>query len=267
MMLDNLYTVSDQALRYYRVRAFDSYPQFQHAIFTRKGGISPSPFFSLNLSTAVGDRPDIVQHNIETVCQALGIAAARTVSCHLVHGARVITVTAANRQIEMGQADGLITAEANTWLFMRFGDCTPLIFFDPVQKAVGLSHAGWRGTMQNAAGATVKAMGEQLGCKPKNMLAVIGPAIGPCCYEVGQDVIEAGQANLNNAANLFYKNGKPNHAHFDMWAANQQQLTEAGVTQVIQSGLCTACRTAEFFSHRAEQGQTGRFGVIVGMRA
>ena len=166
----------------------------------------------------------------------------------------------------MGQADGLVTNEPNIWLFMRFGDCTPLIFFDPTKNALGLTHAGWRGTMQNAAGETIAAMVKTLGCKAKNIVAVIGPAIGPCCYEVGPDVIATAQTALANANNLLYKNGNPNHAHFDMWAANQQQLAEVGVTQVIQSGICTACQTDEFFSHRAEKGQTGRFGVIVGLR-
>jgi YfiH family protein len=167
----------------------------------------------------------------------------------------------------MGQADGLITCDSNIYLFMRFGDCTPLIFFDPVQNAVGLTHAGWRGTMKNAAGATVKAMVNQLGCRPRNILAVIGPAIGPCCYEVGQDVITAAAESLASSDSLFVRrNGSADHAHFDMWEANRQQLLSAGVEQVVQTGLCTACRTNEFFSHRAEKGKTGRFGVIIGIR-
>jgi YfiH family protein len=167
----------------------------------------------------------------------------------------------------MGYADGLVTGEPNTPLFMRFGDCTPLIFFDPQRHAVGLTHAGWRGTMKNAAGATVQAMVENLGCIPQNIMAVIGPSIGPCCYEVGRDVVTAAEKAFNPSSGLFIRrNGRTGRAHFDMWAANQRQLTAAGVKQIIQSNLCTACRTDEFFSHRAEKGNTGRFGVIIGLK-
>jgi len=190
----------------------------------------------------------------------------QTVSSHLVHGAHVIAVNKANRQPVMGQADGLVTDTPNVYLFMRFGDCTPLIFFDPVQHAVGLTHAGWRGTMQNAAGATVAAMVGRLGCRPKNITAVIGPAIGPCCYEVGPDVIGAAATAFSQPDGLFIRrNGRADHAHFNLWEANRRQLAQAGVGQIVQTNLCTACRTDEFFSHRAEKGRTGRFGVIIGL--
>jgi YfiH family protein len=121
--------------------------------------------------------------------------------------------------------------------------------------------------MQNIAGATVRAMVEQLDCRAKDIIAVIGPAIGPCCYEVGREVMDAAATEFSESASLFIRrNGKPDHAHFDLWEANRRQLAAAGVTQIIQSGLCTACRTDHFFSHRAERGRTGRFGVIIGLR-
>jgi YfiH family protein len=148
---------------------------------------------------------------------------------------------------------------------MRFADCTPLLFFDPVLNAVGLTHAGWRGTIKNAAGATISAMTTQLGSQAHNIIAVIGPSIGPCCYEVGSDVIDAAEASLANPKGLFRQNGKPGHAHFNMWKANRQQLVEAGVTKIVSSKFCTACHTDQFFSHRAERGKTGRFGVIIGV--
>ncbi len=116
------------------------------------------------------------------------------------------------------------------------------------------------------AGAMVQAM-VQLGCRPRDIIAAIGPTIGPCCYEVGQEVIEAAGAALGNTAGLFVRrNGRLDHAHFDLWETNRRHLAAAGVEQIIQSKLCTACRTDDFFSHRAEQGRTGRFGVIIGLR-
>ena len=107
----------------------------------------------------------------------------------------------------------------------------------------------------------------QLGCQPQNIIAVIGPAIGPCCYEVGPEVMAAGAKNFADSATLFiHHNGRVDHAHFDMWAANRRQLAASGVGQTIQAKVCTACHTNEFFSHRAEKGRTGRFGVIIGLR-
>ncbi len=266
-MLDSIYPVSMRGLAFYRVYAFDAYAQLEHAIFTRNGGLSQAPFDSLNLSVAVGDRPQFVAENIQQACRALSTTPEHTVSCQLVHGADILTVDKANRQQVLGQADGLITREPDIYLFMRFGDCTPLIFFDPLQNAIGLTHAGWRGTIKNAAGATVEAMVERLGCQPKNIMSVIGPAIGPCCYEVGQDVMRAAGQAFDDPDSLFVggHNGS-NHAYFDMWEANRRQLAASGVEQIIQTGLCTACRTDEFFSHRAEKGRTGRFGVMIGLR-
>lgn len=252
-------------LSFYRVRAFAPYPDLVHAIFTRVGGFSQAPYRSLNLSVSVGDKPAVVRQNFERACRAVGIAPEQTVSCPLVHGARVLTVTHKNRQAVMAAADGLITRAAGIHLFMRFGDCTPLLFFDPVVKAVGLTHAGWRGTMQNAAGATVQALSDRFGCRPGRLIAVIGPAIGPCCYEVGPEVITAAEQTFTETTGLFTRrNGR--QAHFDLWEANRRQLAAAGVGQIIQTGLCTACRTDQFFSHRAERGRTGRFGAVIGLR-
>ncbi len=261
---NGLYRMQGDGIPFFRVAAFDVYPSLTYGIFGRQGGVSLPPFATLNLGHAVGDEPQAVQENFERACAALGISSGQTTACHLYHSANIATVTRKNQQRVMGWADGLITAEPDIFLVMRFGDCTPLIFFDPVRQAVGLTHAGWRGTMKNAAGATIAALTERLGCRPKNIIAVIGPAIGPCCYEVGQDVIEAAGKSFVDITGLFEENGKPDHAHFDMWAANRRQLIAAGVEHIIESGLCTACHTDLFFSHRAEKGQTGRFGVIIG---
>ena len=264
---NGVYPVSYQNLTIYRVHTFDLYPQVQHAIFTRSGGVSQRPFDTLNLSISVGDQKQAISKNVQIACGVVGISPTQTVSCHLVHGADIITVNKTNWQQVMGQADGLITGEPDTYLFMRFGDCAPLIFFDPTQNAVGLTHAGWRGTMKNAAGATVQAMIKNLGCVAQNIIAVIGPSIGPCCYEVGPEVMRAAEKAFDRPGSFFIRrNGRADRAHFDMWAANQRQLAEAGVEQIIQSKLCTACRTDEFFSHRAEKGNTGRFGVIIGLK-
>jgi YfiH family protein len=182
-----------------------------------------------------------------------------------------LLVTAADGGRLVGQGDAMITADAGVYLSMRFADCAPILLHDPVRRAVGLAHAGWRGTVKNVAGAVVGAMVDSLGCSPRNITAVIGPAIGPCCYQVGEDVIQAVEAifpqrtAFDKDSQLFSRrNGR--RAYFDMWEANRRQLKTAGVGRLVVSGLCTACHTDHFFSHRAERGKTGRFGVVIGYR-
>jgi YfiH family protein len=256
-----------QQLTFYRIQALASYPHLEHAMFTRRGGNSESPYRSLNLSTSVGHGARVVQKNVDDACRAINVAPRQTVSCHLIHGSDVIIIDRSNRREILGDADGLITRDRDVFLFMRFGDCIPLLFFDPEKNVVGLTHAGWRGTMKNAAGVTVEQMVNQYRCRPEDIIAAIGPSIGPCCYEVGPDVVSAADAVFTEPASLFEPpNGYTGRKHFDMWEANRRQLVTAGVRQIVQTGLCTACRTGEFFSHRAEKGRTGRFGVIIGLR-
>ncbi|MDM8521340.1 peptidoglycan editing factor PgeF [Anaerolineales bacterium HSG6] len=264
--LNDAYLTSHYNLPFYRIKTFDGYPYLKQVIFTRLGGISQTPFHSLNMSEAVGDTPATVEHNFELACQSLQITPSQTVSCHLIHKSDILTIDNTNQQRMMGYADGLVTNEPNVYLAMRFADCTPLIFFDPTQKIIGLSHAGWRGTMQNIATETVRAM-RQLGAKIKNIIAVIGPSIGPCCYEVGTEVLDAAGQTFQRPDALFdYRHGKNQRPYFDMWQANQQLLIETGVRTIIHTNLCTACNTDKFFSHRAENGRTGRFGVIIGLK-
>lgn len=237
-----------------------------NAVFTRAGGISPVPWAGLNMGLAVGDLPANVAHNFAGACRALAVSPERTASCHLIHGNRVLAATTENiAELRAQKADALITAEPGLTLTMRFADCTPLLFFDPVHRSVGLAHAGWRGTMQNVVGAVVTAMGTEFGSCPADIRLVIGPSLGPCCYQVQADVFEAAVASFEDPAVLFEE--REQGLYFDMWQANARQARRAGLTQVVVSRLCTACHTAEFFSHRAEKGRTGRFGAFLGLPA
>lgn len=253
----------------YRFEWLNEDTRLVHAVFTRAGGVSQPPFASLNLGHTVGDDPVAVQINHARVYRALGIARSRVVTCHLTHSADVLVVRATDGGRVAGRGDAIVTADAGVYLSMRFADCAPILLHDPVRRAVGLAHAGWRGTVKNVAGAVVRTMVDDLGCSPDNLIAVVGPAIGPCCYEVGQDVIQAVEAVLpaqpvsGDSRPLFVRrNG--GQAHFDLWEANRRQLKAAGAGRVVIAGLCTACRTDRFFSHRAERGKTGRFGVVIG---
>jgi YfiH family protein len=255
----------------YRFEQLNGDPALIHAIFTRLGGISTPPYESLNLGHSVGDDPIAVETNHARVYQALEIPRSQVVTCHLTHGDDTFVVEAADGGRVVGRGDAMVTADAGLFLGMRFADCVPILLHDPVRRAVGLAHAGWRGTVQNVAGSAVQTMINDLGCSPKSIRAMIGPSIGPCCYQVGEDVIRAGETIVTRKSasgsdmQLFSRrNGQ--HAHFDLWEANRRQLEAAGVDQVMIAGLCTACRTDHFFSHRAERGRTGRFGVVIGYR-
>ncbi len=264
---------SGNGLRYERVGALPVYrldrlnddPSLVHAIFTRLGGVSLPPYASLNLGHSVGDDPAAVEANHNRVYRALHIHRSQTVTCHLTHSADVLVVTAADGGRIAGRGDAMVTADPGVYLSMRFADCVPILLYDPVRGAVGLAHAGWRGTVKNVAGAAVRAMVDELGCSPETTTAVIGPAIGPCCYQVGDEVIQAVEASFCDSTCLLSRRHK-RRAHFDLWEANRQQLVAAGVSQVLVVGLYTACHTDRFFSHRAEQGHTGRFGVVIGYR-
>lgn len=254
-----------QAVDIGRLRAYQ-FPQLadtDHAVFTRLGGVSQAPWHALNMSYSVNDVTADVVANIALACAAMNVDMADTATCHLVHGNRVILAHPTADMSTLEQADGLISRTPGLMLTIRYADCPPLLFYDSVTPAVGLSHAGWRGTMQNVAQATVNAMVTEFGSRPENISMVIGPSIGPCCYEVGNDVKQEASRAFEHLELLFPRyNGA---MHFDVWAANEQQARDAGITDVIVSGLCTACRTDEFFSHRAEKGRTGRFGVFLGL--
>jgi YfiH family protein len=161
------------------------------------------------------------------------------------------------------ETDALLTKVPGVSLLMRFADCSSVFFFDPVRRVVGIAHAGWRGAAVGCVRATVRTMMEQFGCDPADVWAGIGPTIGPCCYEVGPEVVEAVQAACPPRADVVrYTNGR---AHLDLPGAVHAQLQVAGVERIEDCGLCTACRVDEFFSHRAERGRTGRFGVAMGL--
>lgn len=282
MLMPSLHTdksCPDNGFRYenagnlpvYRFGQLNRDPALVHAVFTRQGGVSAAPYESLNLGHSVGDDSSAVEVNHDRVYQAMGTTRSQTVTCHLTHSADVLHVTNADRGRVVGQGDAMITADVGLFLCMRFADCAPILLHDPVRRAVGLAHAGWRGTVNNIAKSVVQAMVDKLGCSPQNITAAIGPAIGPCCYQVGKDVIKAVEAAfpqgyVSHTDTQLLSRRNERHAYFDLWEANRQQLKTAGLGQTVVSRLCTACHTEHFFSHRAEKGKTGRFGVVIGFR-
>lgn len=247
----------------YRFQGLDDSDGLIHAVLTRIGGVSRAPYATLNLSDAVGDDPVAVRENHQRALGPLGWDRGQVVSPWQVHGAGVAVVEWEHRGAVPPQSDAVVTAVPGVPLMMRFGDCTPILLFDPWRRAVGLAHAGWRGVVAGVAAATIETMTQRLGSTPAEIWAGIGPTIGPCCYEVGTDVArDIASACPPSAGVLQVVDG---HVHADLPAAVESQLRAAGVQRVEQAAVCTACRVDEFFSHRAEAGRTGRFGVVIGL--
>lgn len=231
-----------------------------HGVFSRLGGVSRGRFATLNVGRTVGDTEFDVRENHERIYRTLGLSADHVVTAHQVHSNRVAVVDREDAGCIVRKTDGLVTNTAGLALMLRFADCQPILLYDPRHQALGLIHAGWRGVAQAIARRAVETMSDAFGSRPADLIANLGPAIGPCCYQVGQDVAAAMGYALPDWRQVMTQNG--DGWLFDLPAANAQHLTAAGVKTIEQAHMCTACRTDEFFSHRGEDGRTGRFGAV-----
>jgi hypothetical protein len=234
-----------------------------HAVSTRHGGVSPAPFDTLNLSHTAGDDATNVATNIQRLHDALALDAAATVSASQAQADGVAVVGARERGTVVKGVDALLTDEPNVPLLLRYADCVPIFFFDPAHRAIGVVHAGWRGTVLKVAAKAAQRMFDTFGTRPHDLIACIAPSIGPCCYRIGGDVIARVRRAFENADALLPRmNGR---VHFDLWQANAQQLRALGVEQIQVAEICTAHHTNEFYSWRAEKANTGRFGAIIAL--
>ena len=245
-----------------------------HAISTRLGGESKAPYDSLDLALHVGDDKADVLENRKRFLESLGLDAARIVTPNQVHGDAVARVTAADAgrgatsyDDSIQETDALITNEPNLPLMLCFADCTPIVFLDPEQRAVGIAHGGWKGTVMSIAAKTLAKMGEAFGTQPKDVLVGIGPSIGPCCFEVGDEVAARFREAFSYADELLIteNDGRP---HVNLWEANRQQLLRAGVpdANIQVAGECTCCRHKWYYSYRADGGTTGRIAAMIALK-
>lgn len=250
-----------------RYITFESFDGVFHAAIGRRGGFSPAPWSSLNLGGMVGDEPRRVKENINQVCLALRRDPRSIYDVWQVHGNRVVC-TEVPRHPEQGhlQADAILTNSPGVTLLMRFADCVPILLWDPGKNVVGLVHAGWGGTVKQVAGEAIRTMEMHYRSHPEEIRAVIGPSIAAHHYPVGGEVVNQVRAAFGEEANKLLKEKEnENRVEFDLWAANEMILRSAGVRQVVVSGICTACHLEDWYSHRAEAGKTGRFGVLIGL--
>ena len=255
--------------------AFDAFPELVAANSTRLGGVSAEPFSSMNLGFNRGDREEAVLENYRRFTGALEIPCDRLVLPKQTHS---LNVRRAGNQdagtgilfpVPYSDVDALITAERNLPLVAYGSDCVPVFFYDRGKEAIGIAHAGWRGTVGGIVRNVVKEMKEEFGTDPGELLCVIGPSICGKCFEIGGDVAEL----FRNAFPEGEKNGilKRKNAEkwtADLWLANKEQLLNAGVSEsgIVISGECTMCRPELYWSHRATNGVRGSNASMIMLR-
>jgi YfiH family protein len=251
------------------VYRFDSFGGLPVDVFvtTRRGGVSEPPYDTLNLGLRVGDSPEAVLQNRRQLFLESGLDLKRSVWCHQVHTGNVSVVDerdagrgAITEDDIVTETDALVTAALDLPLCVTVADCVPVVIYDPDNHAVGLSHAGWGGTVSHITFNTVTSMVDRYGSRPEQLRAAIGPSISPDRYEVGPDVIARVAASFPDTGDRVLRSADGGKAFFDLWEANMIELTRAGVPQskIEVAGISTIDRPSEFYSARSQR-TTGRF--------
>lgn len=246
----------------------------KHGFSTRKGGVSTGIFSSMNLNFKRGDDPDAVLENYRRMAAALNMRVEDMVLSDQTHTTNVRVITEEDRgkgilrPQDYSDVDGMITNVPGIVLVTSYADCVPLYFVDPVRKAIGLSHSGWKGTVGHIGQKNVEKMHEVYGSEPKDIVAAIGPSICQSCYEVSDDVAEAFRANFtaDEAADILLDKGNGKY-QLDLWKANWYVLTDAGILpeHLSVTDLCTACHPDLLWSHRKTNGQRGGLSAFLSL--
>lgn len=262
-------TIQKSGLIYYQFENLATCDQVTHFVSTRIGGQSKTPFDSLNLGLKVNDEYDNVIKNRKTLAKAVSIDLLNFVIPSQCHSNNVLVVDEKfkgkgifDRDDAIADTDSLVTNKPGICLLVFAADCVPVLLYDPIKKAIAVAHAGWKGTVNKIVRKTILTMIDNFNTDPSDIIAGIGPSIGPCCYKVGGDVINEVYKSFNNASALLIKDSFDN-TYFDLWSANHTVLIESGICSynINVSELCTNCNHGLFFSHRQGQGKTGRFGA------
>lgn len=247
-----------------RFPALEECKTVNHAFSTRIGGVSNNEFAAMNLGFNRGDNDDLVAENYKIFCRAAGFDSDSLVTGNQDHHVNVRRVGIEQRGIgiwrekDMESIDGLITNEQGVTLVIYCADCVPLYFIDEKHHAIGLAHAGWRGTVDGMAKVMVQRMAEEFGTAPKDIKAAIGPSIGEECFEVDEPVA-AEFLKLDGAGRFVTEPDHHGKYHVDLWECNRRFMLEAGVLpeNITIGGVCTMCESDLLFSHRKTRGQRG----------
>ncbi len=263
-----------ESVPYYSVPQLEAIAGVKHMIATRDGGVSEGSFRSMNLSFSRGDREEAVLENFRRISEVMGIPEDRFAFAQQTHTLNVRRVTEADAgkgfvrlRDYYTDTDGLVTDVPGLALGVFFADCVPLIFADPVRRAIGVSHSGWRGTAGRMGEVTVRRMTSEFGCRPQDIICAIGPSICESCYEVGEDVAEQFRRAFAGDVNGILRETGGGKYHLDLWEANRRILLSAGILSehLTVTGICTCCHPEQLFSHRASHGNRGNLGAFLAL--
>ncbi len=255
-------------LKYLTFPSLEKQNDLFHCFTTRYGGVSEGCFSSMNLALVTNDDMKNVYKNYEILCEKLSLNQHDMVRTYQTHTANIRYATDEDKGKFFDEipgyidVDGLITDKKNIALTTCHGDCTPIYFYDPIKKIIGMAHAGWKGTVQNIAGNMVKKFKNDFNSNSKDIITVIGPSLCQSCFEVDEDVKDVFIDTDINFKNYMIAKGKK--YHFDLWEINKYLMMQEGILaeNIEISRLCTKCNNDMFFSHR---GQKGMRGLMIGI--
>lgn len=247
----------------------------RHCFSTRLGGVSQGCYESLNLSFDRGDSEDAVRENFRRIGEEIGVSVENMVLSKQTHTTNIRIVTEEDRgkgivrERDYTDVDGLVTDVPGICLVTSYADCVPLYFVDPVKKAIGLSHSGWRGTVGKIGQETVRVMREVYGSLPENIIAAVGPSVCMDCYEVSRDVADQFREVFDEKywEQLFYEKGGGKY-QLDLWKANEVILLEAGIRKehIAVTNVCTHCNSRILYSHRSSGDRRGNLCAFLALK-
>lgn len=256
----------DTKIPYITFRSFEKLDFIRHGFSTRLGGVSKGIYESMNLNFTRGDDNEAVRRNFSLIGEALNILPDHMVFAMQTHTANVMEADyehlgmGVTKDRSFSDIDGLVTNRPGIALVTSYADCVPIFLADPVKKAIGLSHAGWKGTVKNIAAVTVERMNKLYNSRPEDIFAFIGPSICRNCYEIGEDVAEEfAKAYSENVFDGILFPKENNKFHLDLHHANYFNLVNAGLLpeHISVTDICTCCNPEILYSHRASKGLRG----------
>ena len=265
--------VRKEKLVYLSIPAFEKTGMVKHCFTTRVGGVSQGVYNSLNTSQDKEDPIENVHRNLELLCKSIDIDYTKLVLTDQTHEDKIRVVTEADIgkgitvDSDIENTDGLMTNIPGIPLITFYADCVPLFFLDTKQRAIAVSHSGWKGTVLKIGAKTIKQMAEVYGTKPEDCLVGIGPSLEMDCFEVGPEVVQEFREKFDNWTEFIKPFGADKYK-IDLWKVNKLMLMEAGVPEenIIISGYCTKCNEDLFFSYRRDKGRTGSLSAIMELR-
>ena len=271
---DHMKEVTNNGVTYLTFPALDATGIVTHAFSTRMGGVSEGWYSTMNFSFTRGDNREHVLENYSRMAAALGVKREKMVLTWQTHTTNIRVVSEDDlgkgvvKERDYRDIDGLLTNMPGVTLVTFFADCVPLYFVDPVHRAIGMSHSGWKGTVGKMGAATITAMKREFGTEAKDLVCAIGPSICQDCYEVSEDVADAFKEAFPGHADEILLDKKNGKYQLDLWRANEIVLTEAGVLKekIAVTNICTCCNPDLLFSHRASHGKRGNLGAFIYLR-